>query len=122
MTKGIGLSVLAEIKADADQKAKDKKAGKASKGAKGSNPAYSADELERLLTNTGVIVAQDGTVLLKPANTGARRGRAPRCLIPATPEAVDKLCEGLKMLIADEATMAEKVNSFKSWAAAQDAK
>ena len=122
MAKRIGLSVLASIKAEADQKAADKAAGKSS-GNKGEhNPSYSADEFERLISNTGVIVAKDGTILLKPANTGARRGRAPRALVEATPEAVDKFCEGLKMLLADDEVMAEKVNSFKAWAAGQDAK
>lgn len=116
--KGIGLSVLASIK----QEAADKAAGKAAKGDKEHNPAYSADELERLVANTGVIVAKDGTLLLKPANTGARRGRAPRLLIEATPEAVDKLCEGLKMLIADGEAMGEKRASFEKWATEQDAK
>ena len=116
--KRIGLSVLASIKAEAEQKAQAKAEGKSGKDGD-NNPAYSADELERLIANSGVIVASDGTVLLKPANTGARRGRAPRLLIEATPESIDKLCEGLKLLVADEATMAEKVSNFKAWIAKQ---
>ena len=113
----MGLGILAGIKDEQARKQADKAAGKASKGDKATSPAYSSDELERLLANTGCIVAADGTVLLKPANPGARKGRAPRLLVEATEEAIDKLCEGLKALIADEATLTEKVESFKAWAA-----
>ena len=119
----IGLSVLGEIKKTQEEAAARKAAGKsAKKGDAPTDPRYSADELERLFANTGVIVAKDGSVLLKPANTGARRGRAPRMLVAATPEAIDAMADGLKSLLADEERMAAKIESFKEWAAKQDAK
>ena len=118
-TKGIGLSVLASIKQEAADKAKAKAEGKATTGETEHNPAYSADELERLLANTGVIVTRDGDLLLKPANTGARRGKAPRLLIKATVEDIDKLAEGLKMLIADEEAMGEKRADFERFIASK---
>ena len=115
-TGNLGLKVLGEIQTEAEERAARKAAGKAAKGNKPADPRYSADELERLHANTSVVVAKDNTILLKPANTGARRGRAPRLLIPATPEAIDAMAEGLKELLADEERMAAKVESFNEWA------
>lgn len=119
----MGLSVLADIKAESEAKAKAKADRKAAKGkggkAKPADPRYSADEFERLSANTGVTVAKDGTVLLRPANSGPRRGRAARLLVEATPEAIDALCESLKAILADEALMGEKRASFEAWQAKQ---
>lgn len=117
--KGIGLSVLAQIKAEAEDKAKRKAQGKANKGEAEHSPAYSADASERLFANTSVILSKDDEILLKPANTGARRGRAPRLIVEATEAAVDQLCADLKALIKDEALMAEKRASFEEWRNAQ---
>lgn len=111
MAGKLGLKVLGEIKTEAERRATRKIVPKPAR----TDFQFSLEEVDRLHDNTSVIVARDGSLILKPANSGAQRGKPPRLLIPATPEAVDAMAAALKQLLADEERMAAKVESFNEW-------
>ena len=111
---GVGLEILSAIQAEKKERAARRKAGKSAKDVP-SDPRYSADEMERLLSNTSVFESSEGEILLRPATCGPRKGRAPRLIIPATEAGIEALAEGLRLLIADEAAMKERLEETKRW-------
>ena len=110
------LDVLGEMEAEAKE-AKANKGRKAASGDRPVNPAYSSDDFTRLVSNCWLTETSDGGVLIRVANSGARKGKSPAFRLMATEEDVDRWAAMLKAMVNDPELMKRRLEECNEIAA-----